>query len=179
MKSLGLFHPIHWSGNLLKFPSVHLRRRVGKPNGFWLVSFDCQRAGTPRPAGRTADKPQFYASTSEKSSAQIASKQKARKLQNSPGRPFPPHFSASIFRCPRAPSRFTPGISSVPSRLEVSPIAGVTSTGQIRPTLAAACAASALPGRSLMRHSTVATALSPTRYRAKLKFQPQAVWRET
>jgi len=27
----------------------------GKPNGFWLDSSDCQRAGTPRQAGRTAD----------------------------------------------------------------------------------------------------------------------------
>ena len=30
-------------------------RPIGKPNGFWLVSSDCQRAGTPRPAGRTTD----------------------------------------------------------------------------------------------------------------------------
>ncbi len=35
-------------------------RLIGKPNGFWLVSFDCQRAGTPRPAGRTTDNRQFY-----------------------------------------------------------------------------------------------------------------------
>jgi hypothetical protein len=31
-----------------------------KPNGFWLVSSDCQRAGTSWPAGRTADNRQFY-----------------------------------------------------------------------------------------------------------------------
>jgi hypothetical protein len=67
---LKLVHPIspvdagfipvsHWryrgellNRSVLKFPSVRMRGRTVKPNGFWLVSSDCQRAGTPRPAGR-------------------------------------------------------------------------------------------------------------------------------
>jgi hypothetical protein len=44
----------------LKYPLARLRGQKGKPNGFWLVSLDCQRAGTPRQAGRTADNPSFY-----------------------------------------------------------------------------------------------------------------------
>jgi len=52
LKSKGYLPPHTQGRNYLKFPSVRSRRRIGKPNGFWLVSSDCQRAGTPRPAGR-------------------------------------------------------------------------------------------------------------------------------
>src|SRR6185437_7982871 len=38
----------------------YTRIKTIKPNGFWLVSFDCQRAGTPRPAGRNSDNRQVY-----------------------------------------------------------------------------------------------------------------------
>jgi len=43
----------------LKF-SIPAEAEIEKPNGFWLVSLDCQRAGHPRPAGRTTDEPQSY-----------------------------------------------------------------------------------------------------------------------
>ena len=39
--------------------SVHPKQKL-KPNGFWHVSSDCQRAGHPRPAGRTTDEPRYY-----------------------------------------------------------------------------------------------------------------------
>ena len=46
----------------LDFLKFSLPTEMGseKPNGFWLVSLDCQRAGHPRPAGRTTDEPQSY-----------------------------------------------------------------------------------------------------------------------
>ena len=40
--------------------SSAVAQRATTENGFWHVSSDCQRAGTPRPAGRTTDKPQLY-----------------------------------------------------------------------------------------------------------------------
>jgi len=82
-------HPIHWSG-ITQIPPSHPRherddrhseewrtvsrrspdgRRRIKPNGFWLVSSDCQRAGTPRPAGRNYRQTLILRASREKSSA--------------------------------------------------------------------------------------------------------------
>src|SRR5579872_6980167 len=48
--------------NCLKFR--YTRNSRPKPNGFWHVSSDCQRAGTPRPAGRLKDEPRYYLAAS-------------------------------------------------------------------------------------------------------------------
>jgi len=50
---------LHRSVYLKTHPPARADRRA-KPNGFWLDSFSCQRAGTPRPAGRTTDNRQLY-----------------------------------------------------------------------------------------------------------------------
>ena len=46
----------------------YTRTKRPKPNGFWHVSSDCQRAGTPRPAGSTTGKRQYYRSARNESS---------------------------------------------------------------------------------------------------------------
>src|SRR5579872_1074023 len=45
-----------------------------KPNGFWLVLSDCQRAGTSCPAGRSTDKPQYYRCTARVSTVLFSTK---------------------------------------------------------------------------------------------------------
>ena len=47
----------------------YTRNKRPKPNGFWHVSSDCQRAGTSWPAGRTTDEPRYYRNAIELSSA--------------------------------------------------------------------------------------------------------------
>ena len=49
--------------SVLSNASICQSRPRQKPNGFWLVSCDCQRAGTSCPAGRTADKHSSYGLT--------------------------------------------------------------------------------------------------------------------
>jgi hypothetical protein len=58
-QSLG-FHPLRTVERNHSNSLCPLTQTQGKPNGFWLDSFDCQRAGTPRPAGRTTGKRQYY-----------------------------------------------------------------------------------------------------------------------
>jgi len=43
-----------WTSQIVSYLGTPENKRP-KPNGFWLVSSDCQRAGTPRPAGRVTD----------------------------------------------------------------------------------------------------------------------------
>ena len=59
---------------LLNRPSPrYTRNEEQKPNGFWHVSSDCQRAGTPRPAGRTTDRSRAYGTASLMSSVNVLS----------------------------------------------------------------------------------------------------------